>query len=354
MNKTTLIIVIIILGFIVLAGLIHYEMEQTREKNAETAAKVIKDEIPDIMRKTADKIPDLVRKTGDAISNGNSRQAPAAEQPARRDAAAKNSTSQQDNSGQSAKDDSHYKSPVGAIFDLGTAVVRETDKAAQQFLPPVTSSEEQQIGAEINRMILVKTPEWKDPALVKTASNIFIKLLPLANRKDISYRLTVLDDKKVINAYAVPGGYIYITRALLERFNSEPAIAMCLSHEIGHVELHHTTDRLRPMMAARKIVGSDIAMIAQAGYQMLTNCYTKEQEFDADEFGFRISLKTGISREKMLAFLDGLSDLEKEMREKSGTAESADMPVLLRDMEYFMQSHPYTTERLERLKKIQP
>ena len=64
-------------------------------------------------------------------------------------------------------------------------------------------------------------------------------------------------------------------------------------------------------------------------------------------------LKNGISKEQMFAFLDGLSLLETEIHEKSGAMAPADRPPLLRDMEYFFQSHPYTTERLERLKKIQ-
>ena len=250
------------------------------------------------------------------------------------------------------EDNSSFKSPLGVFLDIGATVIRETDKVAQEFLPPVTSEEEQQIGAEMDKMIRANTPEWRNTALTKKASTVFNKLLPLASRKDITYKMAVLDDRKVINAYAAPGGYVYVTRALLERFNSEPAIAMCLGHEIGHLELRHTTDRLRAMMLAQKIVGSDIAAIAQLGYQTLTNCYTKDQEFSADEFGFRISLKIGLSREQLLSFLDGLNTLEKEMNKKSGTATSTDMPPVLQDMEYFLQSHPYTAERLERLKKI--
>ncbi|HCE46295.1 MAG TPA: hypothetical protein DET40_22340 [Lentisphaeria bacterium] len=356
MNKTTLIIVLIVLGFVGLASFIHYEIERSRDKNVQAATKIIKEDIPNTVRKTADQIPEIVRETGDAVKKVTSPQTAPSPGKSVKEASVneapvvKQIPLQGENAASQPKDDSTFKSPVGTIFEIGTAVIRETDKAAQEFLPPVTSDEEKQIGAEINRMILNDTPEWKDTTLAKKASAVFIKLLPLTIRKDISYRMVVLDDRKIINAYAAPGGYIYVTRALLERFNSEAAIAMCLGHEIGHQELHHTTDRLRTMMAARKIVGSDIAMIAQLGYQMLTNCYTKEQEFAADEFGFRISLKIGISREEMLSFLYGLSSLEKEMSKKSGTAPS-DMPVVLQDMEYFLQSHPYTAERLERLKK---
>ncbi len=359
MNKTTLSIVLLILGFVVLASFIHYKIERSQEKNVQDARQIIKEDIPEAVRKTTDKMPEIVRETGDAVKKITSHQtAPSPGNPVKEASVneapvEKQTPLQGDSAASPPKDDSTFKSPVGAIFEIGTAVIRETDKAAQEFLLPVTSDEEKQIGAEINRTILVKTPEWKDVALANKASTVFIKLLPMSSRKDISYKMVVLDDRKVINAYAAPGGYVYVTRALLERFNSEAAIAMCLGHEIGHQELHHTTDRLRAMMAARKIVGSDIAMMAQLGYQMLTNCYTKEQEFAADEFGFRISLKIGISREQMLSFLDGLSSLEKEMRKKSGTDQPADMPPVLQDMEYFLQSHPYTAERLERLKNYQ-
>jgi Sec-independent protein translocase protein TatA len=353
MNKTTLIIVLFVLGFIGIVAFIHYEIERSREKNARAVAKIIKEDFPEAVRETADKIPEVIRKTGDAIREAASRQASAAEQPTEEisslDATdVKQSLPQDDRSTPPTKEDSTFKSPAGVIFEIGTAVIKEADKAAREFLPPLTSDEEKQIGAEINKMILKDTPEWKETALVKKASAVFIKLFPFVKRKDISYRMAVLDDGKIINAYAAPGGYIYVTRALLERFNSEAAIAMCLGHEIGHQELHHTTDRLRAMMAARKIVGSDIATIAQLGYQTLTNCYTKEQEFEADEFGFRISLKIGIQKEQMLFFLSELNSIEKEREKKAGA--TSDVSPILHDMEYFLQSHPYTDERLERLR----
>ena len=324
-RQLTLIVVLIILGFVGIISFIHYEMEQTRKKNEQTVEKVIKEDIPEIFR-----------KTGDVVKNVTTRQSP----------------SQGISTKTASEDNSPYKSPVGIMLDLGTTVIRETDKVAQGFLPPVTSEEEQQIGAEMDKMIRTNSPEWNDTVLTKKASAVFNKLLPLANRKDITYKMAVLDDRKVINAYAAPGGYVYVTRALIERFNSESDIAMCLGHVMGHLELRHTTDRLRAMMAARKIVGSDVAAIAQLGYQTLTNCYTKDQEFAADEFGFRVSLKTGYKRAELLSFLDGLNSLEKEMNKKSETATSADIPPVIQDMEYFLQSHPYTAERLERLKKI--
>lgn len=327
MNKTTLLIVLFILGVAGIISFIHYEMEQARDKKAAMAVRATEKETPPAAK--------------------------AVEQPANKIPVAPSATSQlpmpKDNTTLPVKTESKFKSPVGVILDIGTTMIRETDKAAQEFLPPVTSAEEQQIGAEINKIIRRNTPEWKNSALVVKANNVFEKLLPLTKRKDITYRLEVLDDQKIINAYATAGGYIYITRALLERFNSDAAIALCIGHEIGHVELYHTVNRLRTMMAARKIVGSDIAMIAQMGYKMLTNCYTKEQEFDADEFGFRICLKAGFSREQMIAFLDGLGAVEKEIRKKSGTV---DLPPMLQDMEYFLQGHPYTAERLERIKKL--
>ena len=357
MNKSTLIIILFILGFVGIFSFIHYEMEQSRKKNVQAAEKIIKEDIPETLRETAEQIPLPVQKTGEAIKNVTVRQSPEAEQPVKEVSAsvvppAKRAPPQVVSAQPAAEDNSPFKSPVGIMLDLGTTVIRETDKVAQEFLPPLTSDEEQQIGAEIDKMIRANTPEWNDIVLSKKAVAVFNKLLPLSIREDITYRMAILDDRKVINAYAAPGGYVYVTRALLERFNSESAIAMCLGHEIGHLELRHTTDRLRAMMMARKIVGSDIAAIAQLGYQTLTNCYTKEQEFAADEFGFRISLKIGFQRESLLLFLDGLCTLEKEMSKKQGTATYSDMPPVLQDMEYFLQSHPYTAERMEKLKRI--
>ena len=105
----------------------------------------------------------------------------------------------------------------------------------------VLMSEEQEIslGRQYSAEITKQMPEYDDQELAELVQAVGERLAANSHRPDLIYRFTVLDSKTV-NAFALPGGYIYITRGMLAYLNSEAELAAVLGHEIGHVTARHS------------------------------------------------------------------------------------------------------------------
>ena len=123
------------------------------------------------------------------------------------------------------------------IFSLvGCAVNPVTGK--QDFVM-ISEEQEIQMGREYNSQILKMKPVYQDQKLQDYVQSIGESLALKSHRPNLIYRFTVLDSPD-INAFALPGGYIYINRGLMSYFSSEEELAAVLGHEIGHVTARHS------------------------------------------------------------------------------------------------------------------
>ena len=102
----------------------------------------------------------------------------------------------------------------------------------------ISEQQELAMGAQAHRSILKQKKRYNNAALQAYVNSIGQSLAKHSHRKNIRYTFTVLDDPSV-NAFALPGGYIYITTGLMAYLNSEGELAGVLGHEIGHVTARH-------------------------------------------------------------------------------------------------------------------
>ena len=133
----------------------------------------------------------------------------------------------------------------------------------------VLMSEESEIalGRKTNKEILQQYNVYDNPELQAYVSRVGEELAKNSHRNNLIYRFTVLDSKDV-NAFALPGGYIYITRGLMAYLNSEAELAAVLGHEIGHVTARHS---VRQYSAAQLTgIGSTLASIFIPGMNTIT------------------------------------------------------------------------------------
>ncbi len=153
----------------------------------------------------------------------------------------------------------------------------------------------------------------------------------------------------VVNAFAIPGCYVYVTRGLLSIMNDEAELASVLGHEIGHVAARHSQKRQNTAMGAGIIsilgavlTGSDaIGQLLGQGAQLYTLSYSRKQEYEADDLGIRYMTTGGYdpyAAADMLRSLDLQSTLDTKMR---GQDESARIPSWAR-------THPLTAARVTR------
>ena len=114
----------------------------------------------------------------------------------------------------------------------------------------VSESQEIQLGVEGDKGIQAEYGIYEDPELTAYVDRVGQKLAAVSERPDLEWHFRVIDSP-VINAFALPGGYIYITRGILAVLNSEAQLAGVLGHEIGHVTARHGAQQMtRAQLAA--------------------------------------------------------------------------------------------------------
>lgn len=184
----------------------------------------------------------------------------------------------------------------------------------------VLMSEDQEIalGRQYNAEMLAQNPELEDPELSAYVQRVGAQLAQNSHRPELIYRFTVMDTVDV-NAFALPGGYIYITRGLLVYLNSEAELAAVLGHEIGHVTARHSV-RQYSTATATGVLGAVIAVAAGVqGAGDLTNIlgtaivrgYGREHELEADRLGAQYLARSNYDPQAMIEVIEVLMDQEK-------------------------------------------
>jgi predicted Zn-dependent protease len=184
----------------------------------------------------------------------------------------------------------------------------------------VSAEEEAKIGAEAHPEILGQFGGAYDDAKIQAyVAGIGQRLVVNTETPANPFRFTVLNSPAV-NAFALPGGYVYVTRGLLALADDEAELAGVIGHEIGHVTGRHTAQRQSQAMAANVATGllgvavsiftgvSGIGDLAGIAAQAYVQGYSRDQESEADSLGIRYMNKSGWNPDTMGTFLGKLRD----------------------------------------------
>jgi len=213
----------------------------------------------------------------------------------------------------------------------------------------MSESDEAKIGAQSHPEVLKEFGgAYGTPELQSYIQTLGSSLAAKSERPDLKFTFTVLDSP-IVNAFAVPGGYIYITRGLLALANNEAELAGVLSHEIGHITARHSAQRYSQGMLAQiglaglgVITGSQgLTNLAGYGAQAWLQSYSRDQEFQADQLGVRYLSRASYDPQAMAAFLSSLEADAKLEATIEGHPETADQFNI-------MQTHPRTADRVQR------
>jgi len=159
-----------------------------------------------------------------------------------------------------------------------------------------------------------------DAATEKRIRALAAPLLEHPIRKGIEYQIKVFK-MDVPNAYSFAGGHVYVSTGYLKEFPSDAALSFVLGHEIGHVDLKHCIEKMQYLVIGNEIAG-DLANLAATAYLMLRSSCSKEQEFSADEFGFRAARHAGVPAEALIQCLRDLDNYQKRAEPTPGRKKS--------------------------------
>ncbi len=179
--------------------------------------------------------------------------------------------------------------------------------------PVLALSEEDEIklGQEEHRKIIARYGVYSDQALQDYIAMVGQRVAAESSRPDLEYHFTILNDE-IINAFALPGGYVYVTRGMLTHMNSESELAAVLGHEVAHVTEKHAIRR-QNRQKGLNILNTVVAIgTGQPGLYELGNIfggvlitgYSREFELEADEVGAQYMAKAGYSPEAMLRTIE--------------------------------------------------
>lgn len=187
---------------------------------------------------------------------------------------------------------------------------------------------------------------FRDPKLTAYVQQIGARMAKLSPRQDVTYRFAIADMAEP-NAFALPGGYVYVSRGLLALANDEDELAGVIGHEIGHVAARHSAQRETRQMGvgilsvlgtiAAGVVGggqaaqaaSQLGQVAGAGY---VAAYSRDQERQADDVGQKLAAAAGWDPEGIADFL---RTLDREGKARTGKSRQ---PT-------FLDTHPQPGER---------
>ena len=241
--------------------------------------------------------------------------------------------------------------PIGlaaALLALAGCTSVNPATGQRQFTAFMSPAKEAIVGAEEHPKILERFGgAYDDPRIGAYTAEIGGRLVHHPDFAGQRFTITVLNSPEV-NAFALPGGYVYLTRGLLALANSEAEVAAVLAHEIGHVAARHTAERFSQAMIAQLgtvVVGalaesSQIADLAQLGAGLYLAGYSREQEFEADLLGVRYMARTGYDPRAAESFLRSLGR-EHQLQAR---IEGEDA---VRDRGFFA-THPRTVDRIQR------
>ncbi len=185
----------------------------------------------------------------------------------------------------------------------------------------MSESAEIKKGKEMHEQILKSMPIYQDEALSKYINDIGQKLAAKSHRPDITYHFTIIDAPD-INAFALPGGYIYINRGILAYLESEAQLAAILAHEIAHVTARHVVrqDAARKGASALSVAttittgSATVGDVANMWGEAAVSGYGRDMELEADGLGAEYLYNSGYAPEAMIDTIGVLKDQEKFAR----------------------------------------
>jgi predicted Zn-dependent protease len=202
----------------------------------------------------------------------------------------------------------------------------------------VSESQEIEMGREADPAIVAEYGLYDDAELTEYVARLGQSLAKVSQRSQLTYTFRILDNP-IVNAFALPGGYVYVTRGILAHFNSEDELAGVLGHEIGHVVARHGAEQMsRAQLAGLglglgSILSEDFAQFADlagAGLGLLFLKFSRSQESESDMLGVEYSTRVGYNAHEMAGFFQTL----KSMSDESGQS-----------LPNFLSTHPDPGDR---------
>ena len=231
-------------------------------------------------------------------------------------------------------------SSVVALIGCG---VHTTEGMAKAL---VSDEQEAQLGAQVKQELDKQGTRYiQDPEIVNYVRGVAQKIFVSADkdRPGVKWQVYVIDDPKQVNAFATPGGYLYVYTGLLMAADNEAQLAGVWGHESGHVVARHSARQMVDAMGLETVIGMALGQnpnqVAQLAATLAAKgallSYSRQDETEADEYGARYSAQAGYDPHGIIQFFQKLQKMEGEQ------------PAFAK----YLSDHPATADRISHLEQ---
>ncbi|RPH67265.1 MAG: peptidase M48 [Myxococcaceae bacterium] len=227
---------------------------------------------------------------------------------------------------------------------VGVAGCVHTSEGVAKAL--VSDEQEAQLGAQVKQELDKQGTKYiQDPEIVNYVRGVAQKIFVSADkdRPGVKWQVYVIDDPKQVNAFATPGGYLYVFSGLLLAADNEAQLAGVWGHEAGHVVARHSARQMVDAMGLETVIGvalgqnpnqlAELAATLAAKGALLS--YSRQDETEADEYGARYSAQARYAPQGIIQFFEKLKKMEGEQ------------PAFAK----YLSDHPATEDRIKHLQE---
>ena len=235
-----------------------------------------------------------------------------------------------------------FASSLKAVALLATVACAVNPVTGRRELMLLSEEQEIQLGRDNDRLVVAEYGLYNDHELTKWIEQIGHTMAAASERPHLPWTFRVVDDT-IANAFALPGGYVYMTRGILAYMNSEAEVAGVLGHEIGHVTARHGAQRytsgslVQIGLGAGNALSSEVSAlggILQTGVGLLFLKFGRDDELQSDQLGIGYAVGAGFDARRLAAFFRTISAMSE--------AGGGRLPT-------WLSTHPAPENRIERV-----
>ena len=239
---------------------------------------------------------------------------------------------------------------AGALVNVAADWQRDLTRVPMH-LTRISDVEEMHIGDQLAQRYVTPIHTVEDRALEQYVSEVGQRVALHAKRKLI-WHFHLLADPDLINAFALPGGHIFVGSGLLDQLKSEDELAFVLSHEIEHVDHYHAAERVQMEAKLRHLDLELAGQLLSIPMSLWQAGYSKDEESEADREGLRIAVASGYSAQGAVNLLERWVQLHREYVIHAQTPADELSQVAMQGLAGYFRSHPLPSERLAQAKEI--
>jgi predicted Zn-dependent protease len=239
-----------------------------------------------------------------------------------------------------------------ALVNVAADWQRDVTRVPMHFTR-ISDAEEIQLGAQLaaNYASVDPPTTLAQHALEQYANQVGTRVAARAKRK-LSWHFHLLCDPNFINAFALPGGQIFIGTGLIDQLKSEDELAFVLGHEIEHVDHFHAVERVQIEARLHHLDLDAISELASLPISLWQIGYSKDEELEADREGLRLAAAAGYSAQGAINLLERWVQLHREVVIHAETPPDELSQLAIEGLTGYFRSHPLPSERLAQATEI--